>query len=56
MTEEQLLKAVGLTALLETELLRQVDAIGTSRELSLAKTKMEEASLWISKHVTKVTP
>lgn len=29
------------------------DAIGQSRELSLAKTKMEEAVMWAVKHVTR---
>ena len=29
------------------------DGIGQSRELSLAKTKMEEAVFWAVKHVTK---
>lgn len=29
------------------------DSIGSSRELSLAKTKMEEAVMWSVKHVTK---
>tara|TARA_R100001143_G_scaffold60459_1_gene59962 strand:- start:637 stop:1041 length:405 start_codon:yes stop_codon:yes gene_type:complete len=29
------------------------DTIGTSRELSIAKTKMEEAVMWAVKHVTK---
>ena len=29
------------------------DSIGTSRELSLAKTKIEEAVMWAVKHVTK---
>jgi hypothetical protein len=28
------------------------DSIGTSRELSLAKTKMEEAVMWAVKHLT----
>lgn len=28
------------------------DKVGTSRELSLAKTKMEEAVMWAVKHVT----
>ena len=28
------------------------DTIGTSRELSLAKTKMEEAVFWAVKHLT----
>lgn len=30
----------------------QCDVIGTSRELSLAKTKMEEAVMWAVKHIT----
>lgn len=29
-----------------------LDAIGQSRELSLAKTKIEEAVMWAVKHVT----
>ena len=29
------------------------DSIGTSRELSLAKTKMEEAVMWAVKSITK---
>jgi hypothetical protein len=29
------------------------DHIGQSRELSIAKTKMEEAVMWAVKHVTK---
>jgi hypothetical protein len=28
------------------------DTIGTSREMSLAKTKMEEAVMWAVKHIT----
>ncbi len=30
-----------------------IDKIGQSRELSLAKTKIEEAVMWAVKHVTK---
>lgn len=30
-----------------------MDHIGDSRELSIAKTKMEEAVMWAVKHVTK---
>lgn len=30
-----------------------LDHIGQSRELSLAKTKMEEAVMWAVKHITK---
>ncbi len=29
------------------------DTLGTTRELSLAKTKMEEAVMWAVKHLTK---
>lgn len=29
------------------------DGIGTSREMSLAKTKIEEAVMWATKHVTR---
>lgn len=32
--------------------LETCDAIGTSREMSIAKTKMEEAVMWAVKHVT----
>ena len=30
-----------------------VDGIGQSREMSLAKTKIEEAVMWAVKHITK---
>jgi len=30
-----------------------LEAIGQSRELSLAKTKIEEAVMWAVKHITK---
>lgn len=33
--------------------LKYCDGIGQSRELSLAKTKMEEAVMWAVKHVTE---
>lgn len=32
---------------------RYIDSIGSSRELSLAKTKIEEAVMWAVKHITK---
>lgn len=41
------LKDQGL-AFLET-----CDALGTSRELALARTKMEEAVMWAVKHLTR---
>ena len=31
---------------------QQLDAIGSSRELSIAKTKIEEAVMWGVKHIT----
>lgn len=34
------------------ELHSLIDSIGQSRELSLAKTKVEEAVMWAVKHVT----
>lgn len=30
-----------------------VDAMGSSRELSIAKTKIEEAVMWAVKHITQ---
>lgn len=30
-----------------------IESVGTSRELSLAKTKIEEAVMWAVKHVTR---
>lgn len=33
-------------------LLEMIDGIGGSRELSLAKTKIEEAVMWAVKHIT----
>lgn len=30
-----------------------IDSIGDSRELTLAKTKIEEAVMWAVKHITK---
>jgi hypothetical protein len=35
------------------ELLELIDGQGASRELSLAKTKAEEAVMWAVKHITK---
>lgn len=35
------------------ELLNLVESIGSSRELSIAKTKIEEAVMWAVKHVTR---
>jgi len=42
----QALKDKGL------ELHEMIDSIGNSRELSLAKTKVEEAIMWAVKHLT----
>lgn len=35
------------------EFLELIESIGNSRELSLAKTKVEEAVMWSVKHVTR---
>lgn len=35
------------------EFLDKCDSIGSSREMSVAKTKIEEAVMWSVKHVTK---
>lgn len=35
------------------DLLSRVEALGNSRELSIAKTKIEEAVMWAVKHITK---
>lgn len=43
----QAIKDMGLT------FVESCDQIGSSRELSLAKTKMEEAVMWAVKHITK---
>jgi hypothetical protein len=34
------------------EFLQLVESLGNSRELSLAKTKIEEAVMWTVKHIT----
>lgn len=43
----QKIKDMGL------EMLTYIDGIGASREMSIAKTKIEEAVMWAVKHVTK---
>lgn len=35
------------------DFVKACDAAGQSRELSLAKTKMEEAVMWAVKHITR---
>ena len=45
-TNMQMVKDTGLT-FWET-----LDDLGSSRELALAKTKIEEAVMWATKHVT----
>jgi len=46
-TQMQSIKDMGL------ELLEYCDTVGSSREMSLAKTKIEEAVMWAVKHVTR---
>lgn len=43
----QKIKDLGL------EFFDYLEGVGTSRELSLAKTKIEEAVMWAVKHITK---
>lgn len=47
--EKQRMKAVKDKGL---ELLQLIEGCGQSRELSLAKTKTEEAVMWAVKHIT----
>lgn len=35
------------------DFVKACDAIGTSRELAIAKTKIEEAVMWAVKHITR---
>lgn len=35
------------------ELFKLIDEIGSSREMSLAKTRVEEAIMWATKHITR---
>ncbi len=35
------------------ELFKLIDEIGSSREMSLAKTRVEEAVMWATKHITR---
>jgi hypothetical protein len=48
--EKRQMKAIKDHGLAFIEL---VDGIGASREMSLAKTKIEEAVMWAVKHVTR---
>ncbi len=48
--EKQKMKQVKDTGLLFLEL---VAGLGTSRETSIAKTKIEEAVMWAVKHITR---
>ena len=52
LTEEEK-AAVSTIKDMGAEFLGMLDGIGGSRELSLAKTKMEEAVFWAVKHITK---
>lgn len=46
-TQMQSIKDKGL------ELFNLIEAVGQSRELSIAKTKLEEVVMWAVKHITK---
>jgi hypothetical protein len=46
-TQMKTIKDFGL------DFVEYMDKLGSSRELSLAKTKMEEAVFWAVKHLTK---
>lgn len=35
------------------EFFNMIDGLGVSREVSLAKTKVEEAVMWATKHITR---
>jgi len=48
--EKQLMKGIKDAGL---EFHNLIDTVGDSRELSLAKTKIEEAVMWAVKHITK---
>lgn len=52
LSDEEKLQMVALKDL-GAAFLAKCDEIGASRELSLAKTKIEEAVMWSVKHVTK---
>lgn len=52
LTEEER-AAVSTIKDMGAEFLGMLDGIGGSRELSLAKTKMEEAVFWAVKHITR---
>ena len=49
-TEKQDMKTVKD---LGEELLKFVTRLGTTREISIAKTKVEEAVMWAVKHITR---
>lgn len=44
---------IGAVKDIGQEFLTTLESIGSSRELSLAKTKVEEAVMWAVKHVTR---
>lgn len=48
--EKQQMQAIKDAGL---EFWNMLDGVGQSRELSLAKTKIEEAVMWAVKHITK---
>lgn len=45
--------AMGQIKRLHEDVWRAIDALGGSRELSLAKTALEESCMWAVKHITR---
>lgn len=39
---------------LEQDFIALIDSLGSSRELNCAKTRLEEATLWVAKHIAVV--
>lgn len=47
MVQMKTVKDMGL------EFFNMIDGLGASREISLAKTRVEEAVMWATKHITR---
>lgn len=51
-TDEEFIKISQIDSKID-DLLSYIESLGNSRELSLAKTKVEEAQLWMLKYLSK---